>query len=550
MTTNSEDTNDLVVAFWRQARVMTYVAVPVLAVTVGIALGMPDIYQSTGVIRIEQSIDQNDQNLDTYAEYYVQTLTGQVVTPENLEAWVKEYGVYDYEPDWSTTRKVSELKDHLETSIVTTPVIDPKTGREHDVVTGFEISFNSHFPKESQVVSNAATDAFLKVNRQSRQERGQNEIDFFKQEAEKYRNQMSGVESRLADFKERNSQRLPELVQENKSAMDRVERDLESTQFQLQNLERERVILQSQLSQIPSTSDEAINRLAALQNEYVRLTSMYSDSHPDVISVRKQIELLSQTVDSSDAIPILQKQLEEMSTELANARKKYSDEHPEVRQLLRSESALKERIAALSAQPANKEPDVMSTNKLYVQVESQVKGIDAQIEGLQDRIQEQRQKRDKLEGLLLKTPQVEREYQDLMRDLSNVRKLYEETEAKLREAEMALALERTKKGERLILAQTPLVPSAPSWPPRLPILALGIILASGFAIGVAAVREMLNSTVRGARDVSDLFGAPPIAMIPTMLNKGGRMRRRVHTFGFLMCVVAVGYLSFLVAGLA
>ena len=117
------------------------------------------------------------------------------------------------------------------------------------------------------------------------------------------------------------------------------------------------------------------------------------------------------------------------------------------------------------------------TNELYVQLDTQIKAIDAQVAGLNGRVQELRQKREEYEQLLLETPQVEREYQELSRDLTNARELYEQTQEKRREVELSLALSQDASRDQLILAQAASVPKFPSWPPRAAIIFLGVILA-------------------------------------------------------------------------
>ena len=188
-------------------------------------------------------------------------------------------------------------------------------------MTGFEVSYRSKSPIEAQQVAARAAETFIAEDRLSKRARGQREIDLYVREADQYRSKIAEVESRLADFKELNSRRLPELAQLNWSAIDRVERDLETSQMQIDNLRRERAILQSEISQIPTASDEAIGQLAALQNEYVRASSIYQDDHPEVVSLRKQLDTLTKSVDSSAAIPILRQQQEEITTALAEARK-------------------------------------------------------------------------------------------------------------------------------------------------------------------------------------------------------------------------------------
>ena len=546
MNSNEAGTlSDFSVVLRRQFRAIILLAAPVLSLTVGVALGWPAVYRSSGVIRIEQ-LGHDRRAVDTYAESYVQTLAAQVFTRDRLAGWVEQFDLFANEASWDTGDRVRELRSILGTDIVMTPVLDPISGREREVVTGFTVYYESASPQEARDVATAATEAFLEENRRSRQVRSENQIEFFRNEADLYRRQIAEVEARLAEFKERNSRRLPELVEINMTAMDRVERDIETTQLQIDTLKRERTIVLSQLAQIPQTSDEAIAQLTALQNEYVRVSSIYQDNHPNVVSIRKQIEMLSATVDSSAAIPILQQQLTEITAALGEARERYSEDHPDVRQLVRSETVLRDRIAALAARPANAAParEVVSTNDLYVQLDTQVKSIDTQLAGLETRIQDLRGKLGEYVEHLIGTPQVEREQQELERDLTNARALYEETQGRQREAELGLALQQGAQGEQLVLAQAPGVPGAPSWPPRLAIIVLGIVLSAGIGAGVAALREMTSTTVRGFKDAFALCGTPPIVLVPTMYNPGARAMQRMQMAGFAIGVFGIGAVAY------
>lgn len=546
MNENEAHISEIGITLKRQLKAMIYTSGPVLALVLGIALGLPDSYRSQGVIRIDQSTqDDSRAAVDTYAEYYVQTLTAQVFSDQNLDQWIQEYGEYSDELGWTAGKKRNEMRNNLATTIVTTPVIDPRLGREREVVTGFEVTYDSRSPGQAQKIANAAVNAFLVVNRQTRRTRGEEQIEFFKSESEAYRMQISEVEARLADFKEKNARRLPDLVQVNMNALERVERDLETVQLQIDTKRQQRVILQSQLDQIPSTSDESIQQLTDLQKEYVRVSSIYHDTHPDVIKVRRQIEILSQSVDSVAAIPLLQQQQDEIASQLASARERYSEDHPNVRALLRSETTLRDRIAALRSRSESETRNVISTNDSYVAIDTQLKAIDTEITGLNTRIADLRNKRQEYEDLLMQTPQVEAEIQDLMRDLENARNLYEEIQEKQRAAEISLNLTRGSQGETLILAQLPAVPGAPNWPPRAAIIVLGFVLALGAGVGVATLRETSSGAIKGSRDVFDLCGAPPIALIPTIHNRSSRVRQRMIAAGFTSMLVIVACLAFL-----
>ena len=539
MDKSNAASSDFGIALRRQWRLMMYISGPVVAAFVGIALGWPSAFQATSVIRIDQQYEKDDRAIDTYAEYYVATLAQEVLKSDNRKAWVQEFDLFPDKLDWTLADKMDEVKKQIRTPIITTVVIDPASGREREVVTGFEVSYRSKSPIEAQQVSVRAAESFIAEDRRAKLTASEREIGLYVREADQYRSKIAEVEARLADFKKLNSRRLPELAQLNWSAIDRVERDLETTQMQIDNLKRERVILRSEISQIPTAPNEAIAKLAELQNEYVRARSIYQDDHPEVVSLKKQLDTLTRAVDSSAAIPILRQQQQEIAVALADARKRYSEDHPEVRQLIRSQSALQERIVRLAAGQNATGGDVGSTNELYVQLDTQIKAIDSQIAGFNGRVKELRQKGIEYEQLLLETPQVEREYQELSRDLANAQELYEQTQERQRDAELSLALSQDGRQDQLVLAQSASVPAFPAWPPRAAIIVLGVILGSGLGIGVAMLREATNTTVRSSRDAFELCHVPPIALIPTMRNRKRRMMRQFQNAGFLASTVAV-----------
>ena len=133
----------------------------------------------------------------------------------------------------------------------------------------------------------------------------------------------------------------------------------------------------------------------------------------------------------------------------------------------------------------------------------------------------------------------------MSRDLTNARELYEETQGKQREAELSLGLTSGARGEQLVLAQAPFVPQSAAWPPRAAILVLGIILATGFGIGIATLREMAGGAVRGSRDVFDICATPPIALIPVMRNRNRRVKRRAYAVSFLVSIGAIASLAYM-----
>jgi hypothetical protein len=92
-------------------------------------------------------------------------------------------------------------------------------------------------------------------------------------------------------------------------------------------------------------------------------------------------------------------------------------------------------------------------------------------------------------------------------------------------AEMGQSLETEQRGDRLTLIRRPNTPRVPDSPNRLGIILLGFLLGGGLSVGLAAVMESSDSTVRNTRDLGDITDIKPLATVPIMLNAADRRRR-------------------------
>jgi hypothetical protein len=70
-------------------------------------------------------------------------------------------------------------------------------------------------------------------------------------------------------------------------------------------------------------------------------------------------------------------------------------------------------------------------------------------------------------------------------------------------------------------------------------MVLGFILAVMCSFGAVLTTEMLDSKVRGVRDLRQLTGMPPIAIIPALVSESTRKRR---AFAWSISVVGVSML--------
>jgi uncharacterized protein involved in exopolysaccharide biosynthesis len=551
---------DYVEALKRRRTLFLGVMVVIAVVSAAVAFLLPPVYRAQATILIEQQEIPSDlvrSTVTTYANQRIQLISQRVLTTTNLQQLIERYDLYlEERREQPLEAVVDRMRGDIELETVNAEVVDPRSGRPTEATIAFTLAYESKDPRTAQVVANELTTLFLNENVRSRTEQAQEASTFLADEADKLQRQVAALEAELAEFKERNVNRLPELTQLNLQLLDRTERELVEVDRQIQSLEERRIMLQSQLAQlnpydrIVSETGERLlgpaDRLKVLQTEYVSLAARYSQDHPDLVKMRREIDALQAQVGGSAGVEGLAAQLEDTRAELASARERYSAEHPDVKRLEREVAGLEARLAAAPADAGRAtlgRPD----NPAYIQLQ-------AQLDAARTELASQREKRARLEAKvagfeerLVATPQVEREYKSLMRNYENAVAKFQEVKAKQLEAELAQSLEAERKGERFTLIEPPLLPEEPVKPNRIAILFLGVVFSFAGGIGSAAVREALDDTVRGARGVANLVAAPPLAAIPfieTPADRRRRLARRAGAVAFVLVLIGLAAAAF------
>jgi uncharacterized protein involved in exopolysaccharide biosynthesis len=307
--------------------------------------------------------------------------------------------------------------------------------------------------------------------------------------------------------------------------MDRTEQQIIEVDRQVNSLNERKLYLNAELAQLSpnlstySTTGERIygseDRLKALQAEFVALTAKYASSHPDVIKMQREITALEKEVGGVDKTEI-QIQLKNKNAELITLSQRYSDDHPDVKKLKQQIVRLEAELTkpAIKKQVFSSRPD----NPAYIQLQAQMNAIIADLNATKKSKFRLLAKLDGYEAGLMKAPQVDREYKNLIRDYDNATLKYREVKAKQMEADMAQAMEKDRKGERFTLIEPPLFPEKPFKPNRIAIVFMGFILAIGISFGFALLKAGLDRSIYGIKRLTALTGAPPLIVIPFIEN--------------------------------
>jgi polysaccharide biosynthesis transport protein len=515
-------------ALRRRRRLLLLVAVPIILGAAALALSLPDRYQSSGVISIEQQRMEGVKKStttasDEYVQESVRSITTALFTEKGLAPAAQALHPYpDLGDDISAAaaRMVSDVK----LDMIRTTILDPMSGREREIISGIRITYLNSDPKMAFRGADWLTKAFLEADRQKRAGREAETETFFAKEADRVSEQMDGLEQKMANHRRQNMGKLPELAAANMNSIDRDQRDLDNAQLQISMLRKDRVFIQQRLAESNSTYGNS-EQLARAEEELRKKSAIYDPSHPDIVSLRRQIEslrLAGTSNASGGGGASLKDQLDALKATLAETRQRYSDDHPDVRRINRQIDTLQQRIASGEKVAGGATVRTAASEQLEVQLRS----TDTQIAGLESRASELRGKIGTTETRMAATPEVERETEMLNRDINQARAKYEQLLASKMDAEVTRSAISEGKADEFRVMQQPIQPTSPAKPQRAAIGVFGLILGLVLSVTTVGVAELIDPAVRNTRDLQMLISVVPLAVVPTIRTAASVARNR------------------------
>jgi succinoglycan biosynthesis transport protein ExoP len=528
--------SDYLAALKRRRMLLAVVALPIVACALALAIGMPDIFVSTGLITfadatVSGALPTDKDHLRREKEYmdeYVNSLAASVLSPTTITKLLDQMPSL-IAPGEARDDAVADVIRKSTVETVRVPVLDPDTGREREIISAFTVSYGSRDPVQAQKAASWLTDAFLLASRSNLQVRAKAATAFYNNETEKYREQIAQAEARLAQFKAKNFGQLPELTDLNLNLLDRTQRDLDDVGQQMRTLQQDKIMMTQQLEQARNAGqDEGL--LGQLQAEYQRKLATYDENHPDMISLRRQIDALKAGGAAVDSLS-LPAQLQAQKTILAQARQRYSEDHPDIKRIERQIKTLETRIAAGETNAGNP-----VGSPAVVQLRTQLNAMDTQLAGLQRRDGELRTKLDQMQHRVETTPQVEREYKTLTRDLDLAHEQYDQLQKSQMDSELSSAAIASGRSDELRLVQAPSVPPKAAKPKRVAIGAVGLALAMLLGLTAVVFRESVDQSIRGSRDVRRVLNLSPLGVIPEIRDAASARKQRWQVAMLTSCV--------------
>ena len=291
---------DLIVILKRRKWSMTLPVVTVFVIAMVLAFTLPPVYRSESTILIEDQEVPRDfvsTTVTSFADQRLQSINQRIMGTTKLLEIINRFGLYpELKNKWTTEEIIAKLRKDIKFKTISADVIDPRSGQARPATIAFSLSYDGKNPQVVQRVANDLASLYLEENLSVRTRQSQGTTNFMEDEMKNVQSQLAAVDSKIAVYKQRNVNTLPELAQVNLSSLDSTERETVGLNYQLRTLQERESAIESQLATLPTdaaSQDKA--RLSELRVRLVELKARLTDEHPDVIKTRNELaELIKQ----------------------------------------------------------------------------------------------------------------------------------------------------------------------------------------------------------------------------------------------------------------
>jgi protein tyrosine kinase modulator len=498
----------------------------VLGLAILLAGLWPAVYESSATILIEEQQIPPEfvkSTVTGFADQRIQSLTQQILSRVKLWEIITQFDLYpDLRPTRTREEIIEKMRDNIRLATISAELADhkgaPRPGPAAATIA-FAIAYRGKNPDPVQKVAETLACLYLEQNHKTREAQAQFTTQFLEAELQVLRERLKVLGDRITAFKGQHEGLLPDQQPFNREQAARLEMDLKQLDAASRNAEDRRLYLEGQLATLkPDTpligaTGERImapgDRLKVLRVSMADLRSKFSEDHPDVRKVRREIAALQKMVGQTGGGAIRRQKLIQLRGDLAEKQGTYTDRHPEVKKL-------KDEIARLEQGPepaAAPGPPAEPENPAYISLTAQVKTAEADIASLRQQQAGVKARLHMYRQRLEEAPTVEQEYLALMRDYQNAHAKHQEVMNKILEARIAEGMEEHQKGEKFTLIDPASYPEMPVSPNRWVILAAGVILSLGVGFGAVALAQHLDHSVKNGDELARLTGLPVLGAI-------------------------------------
>ena len=483
-----------------------------LVVSVVTAFLWPDTYVSSAIIRVappqvpETFVPRNtSQDLQGRVNALVQLILNRA-TLTNI---INTHGLYRHKLARMPLDDV--IEDMKRSDIQVIPVRQGLNAGQHDVqYPAFEIRFAYSDRFMAQKVTADLVARFLEENVREVSQQTVSTTEFLEDRWQESKKKLEALEQRLSVFRTQNIGRLPEEQQNNYQQLAGLQTQKLNLTMTMNRVNQERLLYENQLriyrDELASLKDpNAPEQAASLNDERLR------DQDREIAQYEDQ---------------------------LASAREKYKENHPDVERLVNLLAAARAQREAIlkQEQPKAEHRAPQAASAQFLREQRELEAESERTKGLilakGVEMEDYRKQSSEVDGIIRNyeariesTPVGIREYDELIRDRDLAKKDYEELDRRLSSSALSTALQNRQQGERLEQLDPPSLPQTPVRPKRAWIVSAGAGIGLILGLCIAGWREMRDSSLHSVEEVGAYSALPVIGNIP-LLEAPAVVRRR------------------------
>ena len=485
-----KDINNYLETVWRRKWLFKLPAVLFSMVSVYVAYELPSFYRSTTVILVEQQQIPEAYVTPTDRTPFgrrLQTIRQQILSKPRLEKIINDLNLYRGGRDRLSTRIKKALGIQKASATPSREAIIEGMTKdiEINVIGGqrgdaFSISYVGTDPYTVMQVSSTLASLFIEENLKVREQYAEGTSEFLANELENAKKVLEAQEIAVRSFKEKFMGGLPQQLETNLRALDRLQLDIQNVRSDIKSAEDRKILLEAQLSQLSYDAtgggtgvfvDPLAAELSRLQYDLSTLLANYKETYPDVITARRRIN--------------------EIKAQMSKPGEKASSEDNQPNELAASS------------------PDVLNPvayNNLVT--------VKSQLASLKLREADILKQMAFFEKRVEDTPAIEQKFADLRRDYDISLSNYQTLLGKKLQAKLSENLEKRQKGERFTVVDPANLPERPFKPNRPVVALMGPFFGMGMGVGIVLLIEFLNPAFRKPEDFEDIIKLRVLSTIP------------------------------------
>lgn len=447
-------------------------AVLLLVAGVAISYLIPPQYISQTMVLIEQQTVPTNYVAPVVTQdlaAQVNSMKDQVLSRSRLEPIIQRYNLF---PGGQMDERIASTLKAI--SVMPLPPSPPSR-----LVPGFYVAFTAESPRTAQQVCGEVTSLFVSENLRAREQSAEATTDFLKQQLAAAKKTLDEQADKVTDFERKHMGVLPDQQASNQATLQALTSQLDAATQSLDRMQQNETMLEALINQEEQnhqdssaasgpSADELQRQMTTLQEQKRHLESIYTEDHPDVLAISRQIDELQQQIDKKNS----------GGTQKAQASGTSHPDSPQLEQQRAQLHAVQQAITAAKKNQAS---------------------IQQQIHSYQERIDT--------------SPLVNQEYQQLTRDHDTALGFYNSLLKKMDDSSMATALEQRQQGEQFRVMDAPSLPTAPKYPIRLIGAAGGLVAGIALGLLIVVFLEYLDDTIRAEADLAIFTQMQVLALI-------------------------------------